>query len=105
MTHNLQSYPEFFAPTISGAKTHEVRSEGDPLSVDGDNSPFAVGDTILLHEYDPTAKTYSGRIAAVVVTWFDPAPKPWLGVGWITMSISLDRLVNRTLYAPATPAK
>lgn len=50
--HELKSWPDQFDALSSKKKTHEVRR------FDRD---FKVGDFVLLREYDPETKTYSGR--------------------------------------------
>jgi len=108
MIHNLQSYPEFFAPTLAGIKTHEVRQHSDHLAVPApvltapgappppvqtsETNPFAVGDVLVLQEFDPKTGVYSGRQCTVTVTWInDLTPKPWLDPDWTEMSIRLER--------------
>lgn len=51
-THDLKTWPEFFDQIVVGEKTFELRK---------DDRPFAVGDELLLREYDPATKQYSGR--------------------------------------------
>ena len=79
MTHTLRSYPQYFAPTLAGAKTHEVRSNAD-------TGPFGVGDTLILREYDPNTAVYSGRTCTLVITYMSPDPKPWIVPGYNVMS-------------------
>lgn len=43
-THDLKTWPEPFTAIIEGRKTHEIRRA---------DRPFAVGDTLHLHEWDP----------------------------------------------------
>lgn len=50
--HDLKSWPEFFAPILSGEKSFELRKN---------DRKFAVGDRIRLQEYEPDTKTYTGR--------------------------------------------
>lgn len=88
MLHILKSYTEFFVATITGDKTHEVRRISNNLSVDGSNSPFAVGDLLELREFDPEAQVYGGEACRVLVTMVDP-PKPWLNADYVLMSIRL----------------
>ena len=46
MKHELKCWPEPFQAVIDGRKRHEWRL---------DNRGYAVGDTLLLHEFDPHA--------------------------------------------------
>lgn len=82
MTHNLNSYPEYFAATLSGQKRHELRANSD-------SGPFSVGDTLVLNEYDPVTGHATGAKCEVQVTYISPGPKPWLVPGYTLMSISL----------------
>lgn len=58
MEHHLKTLPEYFEDVAAGRKPFEVRR---------DDRPFAVGDTLLLEEWDGT--TYTGRTARVAVTY------------------------------------
>ena len=44
MIHSLKCWPEFFQATKRGDKTFEIRKA---------DRPYAVGDFLDLHEYDP----------------------------------------------------
>lgn len=59
-THNLKSWVGLFEPIAKGEKTHELRV------LDRD---YKVGDHLLLHEYDPIKKDYTGRVCLVGVTY------------------------------------
>lgn len=52
MIHYLKIHPEPFALVKSGAKPYEVRV---------DDRNFAVGDTLILEEFDPQSASYSGE--------------------------------------------
>ena len=58
--HELKSWPEYFAPVLSGAKLFELRHN---------DRDFEVGDELLLREYNPTAQSYSGRELRATVTY------------------------------------
>lgn len=49
MTHTLKIHPEFFLAIWDGSKTYELRGEED--------RSFAVGDRIILREWDPARIT------------------------------------------------
>lgn len=57
--HRLKTWPEHFTAITQGLKTFEVRE---------DDRGFAVGDTLVLEEYDPATRRYSGRYVAREVT-------------------------------------
>lgn len=52
MEHELKCWPEFFAPMVSGEKPFDVRRN---------DRGFQRGDTILLREWNPNTKEYTGR--------------------------------------------
>jgi hypothetical protein len=58
--HKLKSWPESFNAIRSGAKAHELRRN---------DRGFQVGDALILREYDPKTRTYSGREIVAEVTY------------------------------------
>ena len=50
--HDLRSWPEYFAPILSGEKSFDLRKH---------DRKFEVGDRIRFQEYEPDTNTYSGR--------------------------------------------
>lgn len=66
--HQLKCWPEFFAAIIAGAKTHDLRRR--------DDRHFRVGDTLLLREFDPRTKSYTGRTARTLVTYITSNDSP-----------------------------
>ena len=67
MLHELKSWPDIFSAIINGSKCHELRMN---------DRHFAVGDTVLLREYDPTTKQYTGRTATVLITYMTSTGQP-----------------------------
>ena len=67
-THELKCWPPFFDAIAAGAKRHDLRRV-----VDRD---FVVGDRMLLREYDPEARAYSGREQVVEITYITSAERP-----------------------------
>lgn len=59
-THDLKSWPEFFEPVFQGKKSFELRL--------GDRK-FAVGDTLLIREWDDRTGKYTGREVRKVVSY------------------------------------
>src|ERR1700722_8161700 len=68
LEHKVKSWPQFFEATLSGAKTHEVRRLTD--------RDYRVGDRLVLQEYSPTTKTYSGRELVLRITYITSAEAP-----------------------------
>lgn len=60
MTHVLKIWPEHFQAVLDGLKTVELRRE--------DTRRFAVGDRLILREWDPNTQAYTGRETTVEVT-------------------------------------
>ena len=61
MTHELKILPQFFRAVLEGRKTFEVRKN---------DRPFAVGDVVNLHEYDPDyCGGYTGQVWRGVITY------------------------------------
>ncbi len=58
----------FFAAIADGCKRHDLRRAND--------RHFAVGDRVVLHEFDPHSQTYSGREMTVCVTFITSAEQP-----------------------------
>lgn len=58
-THHLKSWPQFFNPIRDGVRTHELRRN---------DRNFAVGDFLVLHEFDPVNQRYTGEKCDVQVT-------------------------------------
>lgn len=50
--HELKSWPDFFEPVLTGTKTFELRKN---------DRHFAVGDILVLREFDDRKGTYTGR--------------------------------------------
>lgn len=61
MFHFLKILPEYYRAVIERRKTFEVRKN---------DRPFAVGDIIVLQEYDPDyINKYTGRECRCVITY------------------------------------
>lgn len=87
-TYSLISYPQYFTPTVLGQKTNEIRDAKD-LLINGVPTPPTVGDMIVLSEFDPATKKFTGRTAVVIIPYISPYPRPWIAEGTIPMSIRL----------------
>lgn len=82
--HTLKCWPEFWEAIARGEKTFELRN---------DDRGFRAGDTLILHEWLPTAKEYTGRELRRFVPYLVPG-QPWLAPNYVCMSLA----------APAAPA-
>lgn len=78
MKHELKTWPEPFQALLDGFKTHEIRQ---------DDRGFGLGDELLLREWDPTTSEYSGREAAVGVTYLSRGPDWGLPPALCVMSL------------------
>lgn len=76
--HALKTWPAYFDAVADGRKRFEVRSTRDRT--------FAVGDVLVLREWDPQTEAYSGRSVRVVVT-FMVEGAPFLPEGTAVLSI------------------
>ena len=62
--HDLKSWVGLFEPILQGDKTHDLRV------LDRD---YKIGDILLLREYEPVTKVYTGRSCRVKVTFITSA--------------------------------
>jgi len=60
MTHKLKIWPEFFGPVRDGLKPFELRI---------DDRPFEAGDILLLQEWNPENREYTGYDTTKLVTF------------------------------------
>jgi hypothetical protein len=76
MEHNLKTCPEFFDAVLKGDKTFEVRLN---------DRGFRVGDNLVLKEWLPNTKQYTGRQTKRSITYILSG----LGLqpNWIVMAI------------------
>lgn len=59
-THDLKTWPFYFAAVWSGDKNFEVRR---------DDRPYAAGDVVVLREFEPSTKTFTGRRVQAEITY------------------------------------
>ena len=69
-THKLKTWPEYFNAVEDGKKKFEIRSTED--------RKFYYGEHILLEEWDPETKQYSGKWIHVIVTYVTAPDCPFL---------------------------
>ena len=60
MKHKLKTWPVFFWDVATGGKTFEIRKN---------DRDFKVGDQLILQEYDPDKKEYTGTEYSVMVDY------------------------------------
>lgn len=60
MTHALKTWPLFFQRIESGQKTFELRKN---------DRDYKVGDRVLLQEWDPAEKKYTGKELERVISY------------------------------------
>ena len=81
MIHALKTWPSYFERVAQGRKTVEIRAEQDRT--------FTEGDRLVLEEWDPQTRQYTGR--GVIVTVTDILrDKPWVPEGYAALSIRLE---------------
>lgn len=84
--HTLNLWPAYFDAVADGTKRFEVRSTRDRT--------FAVGDVLVLREWDPQTETYLGRSVRAVVTFMVEGP-PFLPEGTAVLSIDSGHVWSR----------
>ena len=87
MRHELKTWSRFWEALKEGRKTFEVRKN---------DRAFKEGDTLILNEWDPQAKRYTGRQMAFDVGYLTDLP---CMPGFVGMSIERDPFY-RTHNAP-----
>ncbi len=74
MTHHLKCWPSFFRAVVEGRKTYEVRTY---------DRDFAVGDDVLLYEWDPDQQWFTGRISkSLSISFITIIPSGTIVFGW-----------------------
>lgn len=78
MTHELKTWPEYFRAIVSGRKTFEVR-KADRF--------FDVGDLLILKEFDPETKEYTGKLITKEISYIFPGGQFGITLGYVVMGI------------------
>lgn len=63
----MKSWPWFFDAFLDGRKLHDLRKK---------DRDYAVGDTVILEEYDPRTGSYSGRRLAAEISYMTSNDTP-----------------------------
>jgi len=88
VVHDVKCWPHLFTAIARGEKRHDLRRSSD--------RNYAVGDRLLLREYDNDIKEYTGRTLIVTITYVTSADMPCalsdeaLHPDFCILSISLD---------------
>lgn len=80
MLHELKTWPEYFQPVKAGVKTFEGRV---------DDRNFQVGDRLLLREWDPKIKHYTGRKLTAEITYKMPGGQFGISPSWCVLAIKV----------------
>lgn len=89
MIHNMKSWPQFFEAIAKGEKKHDLRSK---------DRDFKVGDTVVLHEFDPVTGQFSGKTVECRITFITSNDTPCA-----LSSVVLDRDYCILSLEPAKP--
>lgn len=84
MTHALKTWPEHYQGIASGKKKFEVRKN---------DRPFEVGDTLILQEYNPDTKRYTGQESTFQISYI--LHGPGMGIYKDHCVISLEDIHDR----------
>ena len=76
MKHILKTWPEYFQAVWSGEKTFEVRVY---------DRDYQVGDVLVLKEFDPKTKEYTGSALCKKVTYL--IGEPFAKEGTVIMAL------------------
>lgn len=87
MTHALKTWPEYYAEVEAGRKKFEVRKS---------DRPFAVGDRLILQEFDPKSKRYTGKECSFTITYI--LHGPGMGIYKDYCVMSLDDGISKVEY-------
>ena len=71
--HSLKTWPRYFKAVVSGKKTFEVRAN---------DRCFRVGEKVVLREWMPRAKRYTGKRAIVKILYLTDFGQPDGQVVW-----------------------
>ncbi len=77
--HELKTWPDYFYRVFAGRKRFEVRKN---------DRDFQIGDTLILKEYDPETKTYTGRELYKEITYILKGGQFGIEEGYCVMSIT-----------------
>lgn len=79
VTHQLKTWPQYFAESFSGEKTFEIRQN---------DRNFQRWDYLVLEEWNPETEKYTGRVLSRRIDYIITGPKFGLKQGWVAMGLS-----------------
>ena|SRR5437868_2348434 len=90
MTHDLKILPEYFAEVFKDKKTAEIRF---------DDRDFRIGDTMVLREWKPRKKEYTGRKIIVKITGITRLARVIEGVdfNWLVLYFNKENIWYQSL--------
>lgn len=77
-THHVKCWPEYFRAVVDGRKTFEVRFN---------DRNYQVGDTLVLEEWRPSTRRYTGRRWQGTITYVMAGGAWGLAEGWVVLGI------------------
>jgi hypothetical protein len=78
MIHELKTWPEYYKAVVSGKKKFEVRKA---------DRHFEIGDLLILKEYDPEKKAFTGKLISKEITYILQGGQFGISPGYVIMSI------------------
>ncbi len=78
--HYLKTWPEFFQAIKKKKKKFEIRLN---------DRDYQVGDILVLQEFDPVQKDYTGANDIIALVTYALTQKPFVPDGYICMSINV----------------
>lgn len=79
MTHALKTWPAYYTLVENGTKNFEIREM---------DRPFKVGDTVILQEWNPETKQYTGKECTYKIGFIFEGPGFGLKSGYCVMSLT-----------------
>lgn len=88
MKHELKIVPKYFKDVVDEKKTFEVRKN---------DRNYQIGDTLILKEYDPTNKSFTGNYAKATVMYILKDKDFPIGIkeGYCIMALYLQNSVSK----------
>lgn len=90
--HRLKCWPEYFKAVSTGQKPFEIRLN---------DRDYHVGDLLVLEEWDPTIKNYTGEYVRATITYLLwPAPDLGICEGYVIMGLDVHPLYHNHPHSP-----